>query len=442
MNYDEVMVYISNAMEFGINLGLGRTKKILDLLGNPQDKIKCVHIAGTNGKGSTAAMITKILTQSGYKVGMYTSPFIEKFEERIQVNGENINKDDLSDVITEVSYVVDKLVKLGQGHPTEFEIVTCAMFLYFYKQNVDIAVIEVGLGGALDSTNVLKPCNSLDNVGGVILSIITSISYDHMHILGNTICEIAAQKAGIIKNKIPVVLYPQIKQVEDVIKMQCAKSNSRLIIVKQEDVKFLSSNNNFKQSIIVKTQQNTYDIELSLLGEHQILNCAVAVSACEELRKYGFNVVNSDIIKALKHVKWIGRLEVLSEKPLTILDGAHNIDGIKSLVRSVKKYLAYNKMILIIGILADKQIDEMITQIAPMASKIFVVTPNSNRAEEASELKNAIKKYNINCEAFESYEMAYKSAISCCEADDLLLVCGSLYMIGDMRKIIISKLND
>ena len=442
MDYNEVMLYISNATEFGISLGLERTQKILELLGNPQDKIKCVHIAGTNGKGSTAAMITKALSESGYKVGMYTSPFLETFEERIQINGENIKRDDLSAVITEVSLAVKKLLKLGQGHPTEFEIVTCAMFLYFYQQKVDIAIIEVGLGGSLDSTNVLKPFNSLQNIGGVILSIITSISYDHMHILGDTICEIAAQKAGIIKSDTPVVVYPQIEQVEKVIKMKCSKVKSRLIMVKQNEAKFICVNTDLKQEIFLKTDENSYNIELSLLGTHQILNCAVAVSACEELRKCGFVIENSDIIEALKNVKWIGRLEVLSRKPLTVLDGAHNIDGIKNLVKSVKKYLVYNNIVLIIGILADKQIDQMITLIAPLAKKIIVVTPNSNRAQSAEELKKAIKNYNINCEAFESYEIAYNVAKSYCKADDLLLVCGSLYMIGDMRKIITKNLND
>lgn len=442
MDYNEAMLYISNAMEFGINLGLDRTKKMLELLGNPQDKIKCVHIAGTNGKGSTAAMITKVLIQSGYKVGIYTSPFIETFEERIQINGENIKKSDLSAVITEVSFAVEKLLKLGQGSPTEFEIVTCAMFLYFYQQKIDIGIIEVGLGGSLDSTNVLKPYNSSQNEGGVILSIITSISYDHMHILGDTICEIASQKAGIIKNDIPVVLYPQIEQVEKVIKIKCSKVKSRLIMVKQNDSKFICVNSNLKQKIIVKTDDNSYNLELSLLGTHQILNCAVAVSSCEELRKNGFRIENSDIIEALKNVKWIGRLEVLGKKPLIVLDGAHNIDGIKNLVKSVKKYLVYNNIILIIGILADKQIDEMITLIAPLAKKIIVVTPNSNRAQNADVLKRAIENYNINCEAFESYEMAYNAARSYCKAEDLLLVCGSLYMIGDMRKIIKKDLND
>jgi len=442
MDYNEVMLYISNAMEFGINLGLDRTKKMLELLGNPQDKIKCVHIAGTNGKGSTAAMITKVLSKSGYKVGMYTSPFIETFEERIQINGENIKKNDLSAVITEVSFAVEKLLKLGQGSPTEFEIVTCAMFLYFYQQKIDIAVIEVGLGGSLDSTNVLKPYNSSLNEGGVILSIITSISYDHMHILGDTICEIATQKAGIIKNDIPVVLYPQIEEVEKVIKIKCSKVKSRLIMVQQNDSKFICVNSNLKQKIIVKTDENSYNLELSLLGTHQILNCAVAVSSLEELRKNGFRIENSDIIEALKNVKWIGRLEVLGKKPLIVLDGAHNIDGIKNLVKSVKKYLVYNNIILIIGILADKQIDEMITLIAPLAKKIIVVTPNSNRAQNADVLKRAIENYNINCEAFESYEIAYNAARSYCKADDLLLVCGSLYMIGDMRKIIKKNSND
>lgn len=439
MDYNEAMIYISNTMKYGNNSGLDRTNKILEILGNPQDKIKCVHIAGTNGKGSTAAMVTKILSTAGYKVGMYTSPYIEDFEERIQISGENIRKQDLCEVVTKVSYAVEKALEFYKGYPTEFELITCVMFLYFYKQNVDIAVIEVGLGGRLDSTNVLKSFSSLGNAGGVILSIITSISYDHMQILGNNIAEIALEKAGIIKSEVPVVLYPQIEQVENVIQNKCEKTRSPLIKVKQNAVKFIS-NNNFKQNITVKTNEYSYNLELSLLGEHQILNCGVAVYSCEQLRKCGFKINNSDIIEALKNVKWIGRLEILSERPLTVLDGAHNTDGINNLVNSVKKYLSYNNMILIIGILVDKNIDEMISQIAPMAKKIIAVTPNSYRAQNANELKKTIKNYNFNCIAIEDYEEAYKYARSYCNLDDLVLVCGSLYMIGDMRKIIRNKL--
>ena len=194
MNYKAAMEYIQNTAKFGSNLGLERTEKILELLGNPQDKIKCIHVAGTNGKGSTTAMITQILRSAGYKTGMYTSPFLEEFEERIQVDGINIDKDDLAGTVTEVSRAVEKVTSLGYDHPTEFEIVTCAMFKYFSDVNVDFAVIEVGLGGRLDSTNVITP----------ILSVITSISLDHTGVLGNTLKEIAGEKAGIIKKGIPV----------------------------------------------------------------------------------------------------------------------------------------------------------------------------------------------------------------------------------------------
>ncbi|WP_123053865.1 folylpolyglutamate synthase/dihydrofolate synthase family protein [Clostridium sp. JN-1] len=439
MNYHEAISYISSTKKFGVNLGLDRTYKMLKLLDNPQDKIKCIHIAGTNGKGSTAAMITEILLTAGYKVGMYTSPYIEEFEERVQIDGQNILKDDLSKVVTEVSHAAEKVLKMGYDNPTEFEIITCAMFLYFYKKKVDIAVIEVGLGGRLDSTNVLQSFKVLNNSAGVILSIITSVSCDHMKVLGNTIDKIAFEKAGIIKEGVPVILYPQDEKVQKVIQDECYKKNSRLIKVPNSCAKFIRNNDNFKQNVIVKTCSDVYNIELSLLGQHQVLNCAAVILACEELINYGLKIKKEHIIKALKNVKWIGRLEVLNKKPLTVIDGAHNVDGIKNLVGSVKRHFKYNHMILIIGILADKQVNKMLEMIAPMAQKVLAVTPNNIRAESASELKDAVKKYNLNCEAFDDYREAYDRAVSSCKLDDLLLICGSLYMIGGMRKIIIDK---
>lgn len=439
MNYQEVMSYISSAEKFGVNLGLDRTYKILELLDNPQNKIKCIHIAGTNGKGSTVAMITKILMTSGYKVGMYTSPYIEEFEERMQINGENISRDDLSEVITEVSHAAEKVLEMGYDNPTEFEIITCAMFLYFYKKKVDIAVIEVGLGGRLDSTNVLQSLKVLNNSVGVILSIITSISYDHMKILGDTIDKIAFEKAGIIKEGVPVILYPQEKKVQEVIQVECNKKGSKLIKVSYSCAKFISNSDDFKQNIIVKTNNDVYNIELSLLGEHQVLNCAVVIWACEELINYGLKIKKEHIIKALKNVRWIGRLEILNKEPLTVIDGAHNVGGIKNLVSSITRHFKYNHMVLIIGILADKQVNKMLEMVVPMAEKVIAVTPNNVRAENADELKNAIKKYNLNCEAFDDYKEAYDRAVSICKLNDLLLVCGSLYMISGMRKVIIAK---
>lgn len=441
MNYKETMEYITNTAKFGTNLGLDRTEKILEILGDPHKKIKTIHVAGTNGKGSTVAMITKVLIEAGYKVGMYTSPFLEEFEERIQINDTNISKEALSEIVTEVSKAVDKVIKLGYDHPTEFEIITCAMFYYFYKQKVDFAVVEVGLGGKLDSTNVMLPY-SKQNGGGVIASIIVSISKDHMNILGDTLEKIACEKAGIIKSGVPVIMYPQEKSVEDVIENVCKEKKSNLIKVPIDCAEYIEgekisiTNSKYVQNLKIKTFNNVYDIELSLLGKHQMLNCATTVFALEEIAKQGVNIKKEHILSALKKVKWIGRLEIMKNKPLVVIDGAHNIDGITKLKENVNRYFKYGKMILILGILADKEVEKMVSTIVPMAEKVIAVTPNSYRAENGEELEKVIKKYNVNCETKESYLDAYKLASSYLEEGDLLLISGSLYMIGDMRKII------
>ncbi|MBL4938196.1 bifunctional folylpolyglutamate synthase/dihydrofolate synthase [Clostridium sp. YIM B02515] len=429
MNYTEAMQYIQNTAKFGSNYGLERTEKILESLGNPHKKLKCIHIAGTNGKGSTTAMLSEILKEAGYKVGMYTSPFLEEFEERIQINGVNIPKDHLSDVVTAVSAAVDRVMQLGYEHPTEFEIITCAMFLYFYNQKVDYAVVEVGLGGRLDSTNVITP----------ILSIITSVSYDHMKILGDTLAEIAYEKAGIIKEGIPLVLYPQVEESYKVIEKICEERNSWLIEVKEHCARFvdvINDNQKFLQKIEINTDEKNYEVELSLLGKHQLLNCAVVLHAVEELKRLGASISETDIINGLRKVKWPGRLEVMRNNPLVILDGAHNIDGIKKLSESIDTCFNYNNIILILGILADKQVEAMINIIAPKAKKVIAVTPNSERAELAEELSKEVKKVNPNVEVIEDYKEAYNKALSYCNKEDMLLISGSLYMIGDMRKII------
>lgn len=444
MNYDEARFYITNTAKFGSKLGLDRTEKLLELLGNPHKKLKCIHIAGTNGKGSTAAMVTSILVEAGYTVGSYISPFIEEFEERIQINNKNIPKDDLSDIITEVSKAVEKVVELGYINPTEFEIITCAAFLYFYKKNIDFAVIEVGIGGRLDSTNVITP----------VLSIITSISLDHTLILGDTLEKIAYEKAGIIKMGIPLVMYPQKKQSYDVIDKRCRAKKCKLIKVPRLSAIYLGKenlknvvvtlmegqvpykHNAITQKIKIKTLNDDYIIDLALLGKHQLLNCSVAVHAIEALRGQGVVVSKDNITAGLINVVWPARLEVMNRRPLVVIDGAHNIDGIKNLTESIDMYFNYNKIILILGILADKQVEEMIKTIVPKVSRVITVTPHSIRAELSQELKIEVEKYTTKCESIEDYELAYKKALSYCEEDDLLLVSGSLYMVGDMRKII------
>lgn len=437
MDYKEVMYYVNNMARFGTNIGLKRTEKLLEILGEPHKKLKCIHIAGTNGKGSTTAMLSEILHEAGYRVGMYTSPYIEEFEERMQIDGKNISKEQLINVVSRVKEAVDKVVDMGYDNPTQFEIVTCAMYLYFYEQKVDYAVIEVGMGGRLDSTNVINP----------ILTIITSISLDHMQVLGDTVEKIAREKAGIIKKNVPLVLYPHEPSVQKVIEEVCIKNNSKIIKVHKESAKYIENkkvvNKNGVQAVMqrlqIKTKNDTYDLELCLLGKHQILNCAVVINAVEELINLGLNISKENIQNALKNVVWPARLEIIKNKPTVVLDGAHNIDGVINITESIDTYFQYDNLILILGILADKQVDSMIEVIAPKAKKVFTVTPNSDRAELSEDLKNAVLKYNKNCEAFLEYEKAYDTALNYCGENDLLLICGSLYMVGDMRKTIRMK---
>ncbi len=432
MTYKEAMDYISSVGRFGSNYGLERTFRLLELLGSPHEKIKFIHVAGTNGKGSTTAMITKILRGLGYKVGMYTSPYLEEFEERIQINGENINKDTLVNLLEEVKIAISKVIEEGYEHPTEFEIITALMFLHFYNEKVDYGVIEVGLGGRLDSTNVLTPK----------VSVITSISLDHMNILGDNLKDIAKEKAGIIKAGVPVILYPQEKEVEEVIVKVAKEKNSKVYFIKKETARLININyEDLYQNVEIESYKNKYTIKLPLLGEHQILNLNVALNTIEVLCEQEKAKLDKILVKkSLKDVKWIGRLEVLGMKPTIVIDGAHNIDGIKALRKNIEKYFKYNKIYLLLGILADKQVKEMIEEIAEIAEKIYALTPHSERAELSEDLKNEILKYNLNTIAFESYEEAFLLALKEAKEEDLILISGSLYMIGDMRKIITRKI--
>lgn len=428
MNYNEAMKYITEVGNFGSNYGLERTFRLLEILGDPQKDLKLIHIAGTNGKGSTTAMITKMLSGLGYKVGMYTSPFLEEFEERIQINGDNIKKETLAELVTKIKPSIDKVKEEGYGHPTEFEMITVLMLLYFKNENIDFAVIEVGLGGRLDSTNVITP----------ILSVITSISFDHTNLLGDTLRAIASEKCGIIKKGIPTVIYPQENEVLNVIESKCKLENSKLYKVKLGESEFVDIIHEDKPYQVVK--RGEYLFELPLLGEHQMFNLAVALKVMDilEINKY-ININYDAMKKSIKEVTWKGRLEVLDDKPLVVIDGAHNIQGICTLKSNIKKYFNYNKLYLILGILADKDVEHMVKEIVPLANKVYAVTPNSTRAELAEDLKVEIIKYNTNCEAFRDYEGALNEALIDANEDDLILASGSLYMIGDMRKLIRKK---
>lgn len=429
MRYEEAMKYIVDIGKLGSSYGLERTYRLLEILGNPQNKIKVVHIAGTNGKGSTTSMVTSLLMGKGFKVGMYTSPYLEEFEERMQINRVNIPKERLGELMDKLKLAVDIVVEEGLSHPTEFEIITCLMFLYFYEEKVDYAVVEVGLGGRLDSTNVVTP----------IVSVITSISKDHTNLLGNTLGEIAGEKAGIIKEGIPVVIYPQKKEAFETIEKKAMEMHSDLKCIDINNCKVVGIENNTEhyQKVLVNLNNLELNIKLPLLGEHQVNNLLLALEVFYKISEVeGFSISKEEIEEAIYKVKWIGRLEVLKNTPLTVIDGAHNIEGITALAKNVDKYFKYNNIILLLGILADKDVEDMVKTIVPKAKKIYALTPHSERAELSEDLRKIVIKYNENCEAIEDYSVAYNKALEDAEENDMILASGSLYMIGEMRKII------
>ena len=397
------------------------------MLGNPHKKLKLIHIAGTNGKGSTSSILGKVLIEHGYKVGFFNSPHLEEIEETIRINDENIPEEDLVYLLEEIKPYVNKVVEEGYKHPTEFEVLTCIMFLYLYRQKVDFGVIEVGLGGRLDSTNVIKP----------ILSIITSISLDHTNILGNTIQEITNEKAGIIKDAIPVITCNQKDEALYIIKNKALLTKSKLTIVDSNDFVFLEIVNDDipYQRVSVNFNNNKYTLDLALLGKHQIINLSLAIKALEELEKLNYIKVNiNKLYKGVKNVKWKGRLEVLKKDPFIVIDGAHNIAGIEFLKSNIEEYFKYKNLYLILGILADKNVEEMVKIIAPVATEVYTVTANSIRAASANELKEVVLEYNNNCIAFDDYDKAIKLSLSKANKDDLIVAAGSLYMIGEIRK--------
>ncbi|MDV3426531.1 MAG: bifunctional folylpolyglutamate synthase/dihydrofolate synthase [Bacillota bacterium] len=428
MNYDETMEYIHSFYKFGSKLGLTRIERLLKKMGSPEKSIKIIHVAGTNGKGSVVNILGKILEEEGYKVGVYTSPYLEYFEERIKINGESISKSDLSSLITRIKPLIDEVVSEGFDSPTEFEVITAAMFLYYKEKAVDYAVVEVGLGGRFDATNVITP----------ILAIITSVSLDHMNILGNTISEIAFEKAGIIKKNVPLCLYPESREAEAVILKKAAEMEAEVYKVSDE-YNFLGiekSDGKYYQSFSMKIDGQDEIFTLSLLGQHQIKNCMTAIEAALVLNKMGHSIRLSSVKKGAKNTVHNGRFEILKDNPKVIIDGAHNMDGVVNLVSSVKKYFRWRKLILIAGILKDKEFEEMVKQFSSISDRIICLSPKNDRALSQQDLKNQFLKEGKDAICFSDYKEAYEYGYGLLNKDDILLIAGSLYMIGEIRKII------
>lgn len=420
MNYETAMIKLRGEVCSGVKLGLQNIKNLMEKLGNPQDKLKIIHIAGTNGKGSCTSFVNSVLVSQGYKVGMFTSPSIYNFEERIRINNKNIPEDKLIELMNEVREIANTL----EVFPADFELVTALAFLYFYRENCDFAIMEVGLGGRLDATNVInKP----------LITLITSISFDHQQFLGNTIKEIALEKAGIIKDGVPLVLYSQDNDVMDSIIGVAKNKNSKIILNDLSKIKVLE-NNKSGQVIDYKEFKN---LKINLLGSHQVKNATISLELLLELRKMGFEISNKSIYNGFSTVTWPCRFELVSKSPDFILDGAHNIDGIEKFVSNMNFYYKNNEKIAIFGVLADKDYNEMLEKIVPCFDVFLTVRPDSERAMEAYELKEKIEALTEKkVYSFENYQEAIDKAFEISSKDDVISAFGSLYFVGEIRKLL------
>ncbi len=417
MTGKEAIEYIHSRLTFGSVLGLDRITALCEMLGNPQDKLRFIHVAGTNGKGSTSTMISEMLMCAGYKTGLFTSPYIIDFRERIQIDGEMIPYDILGDIISRVKEKADILDKKGMN-PTEFEIITAAAFLYYYENKCDAVVLEVGLGGLYDSTNIIKNTD---------VCVITSVSYDHTAVLGNTIEEIAFNKAGIIKNNSAVAVYPQIfDKANNVIVSAAEEKNCALYSVCKDNIDIIS-NDSYGTQFIYKGRQ----IKTQLLGEHQIYNAATVFEAGLAMIDKGFNITEKNIIDGIYNAKLPARVQIISRNPMIVIDGGHNEDGVEALCKILKSSFSEYKITAIMGMMKDKDVDSAVRMIAPLCERIVTVTVNNPRSISAEVLKEKVQKYCI-AKACPDAVTAFNTEKEKISDGEMLLVSGSLYLASEI----------
>ncbi|MED4453320.1 folylpolyglutamate synthase/dihydrofolate synthase family protein [Metabacillus fastidiosus] len=422
-NYKDAVEWIHSRLKFGIKPGLKRMEWMMERLGNPEKKIPIIHIAGTNGKGSTVSYLQNIFTEAGYKVGTFTSPYIEVFNERISVDGEPISDDEMVALVNEIKPLSEQLAETELNSPTEFEVITAMAFYYFGVVNPpDIIILETGLGGRFDSTNIVEP----------ILSIITNVGFDHMAILGDTIEEIAGEKAGIIKENAPVITGVGNEKALAVIQRIAEEKNVALFAL-DHDIKITESSLKENQELFSLSTpfRNYEDLLLTMRGEHQLKNASLAVTAINYLQEENkFPITEKQLRTGLEKTSWKGRFETMSKDPLIIIDGAHNIEGVESLVDVVNRHYGDRKIHILFSALADKDFKPMIERLTAIATSMAFTTFDFPRAASAVDLYEACpmedKRY------YESWEEALEKFVQC--DDDVYIVTGSLYFISGVRR--------
>lgn len=419
MTRDQAEAYIHSKFRKGSTPGLYRTQALLAKMGNPERKLKFIHIAGTNGKGSTASMVASILTKAGYRTGLFTSPFIYRFNERLQIDGEQIADDHVAELITWLRPMVEQM----EEQVTEFELVTCMGFEYFLRQNCDIVVLEVGMGGLKDATNV---------IGTPEVAVITNIGLDHTDALGDTVEAIAANKAGIFKENGHAVVYRGTKGVEKVYEEVC---RSRNISLKKADFDTLQrlSHDLFGQTFSCGSRKELF---LPLLGDHQLHNASVVLSVVDTLIEQGWHITEQHISDGLRDVTWPGRFDIVSRKPLFIIDGGHNPQCIDALVKNIRDYLADRKVIALVGVLADKDYAEMFRPVMELVAQFVCVTPDNPRKLDAKDLAAHLRSAGAEAEGFDRVADGVRAAMKLAGDDGAVLCFGSLYSIGDIRRAV------
>ncbi len=426
MEYKEALEYLGSLSKFGTRMGLKRMQELMQYLSLPQEKYKTIHVTGTNGKGSVSAMLNEIFVQSGIKVGIYTSPHLVSYRERIRINGQLISEHDFASCIDVVRTFAEKMVHNGSEHPTQFEVITAAAFLHFAINGVEYAVIEVGLGGSLDSTNVIHP----------IMAIITNIAFEHAEYCGGTIEGIANCKAGIIKEGIPVITGAKGLPL-DIIRQEAQKQNADVFVSGKEfHAEFVQYQQ--KKQVIRFTAEIlgiSEDFALRLLGDYQVDNCAIALMATYLLANDEPRLTLENVHTALEIVRWNCRFEILHrEEDTIIIDGAHNPAGMAALRQNLDKYFPDRKRVFLLGILKDKDISLMTKTLLRENDYVIATVPNSPRRSNPN-----IWLDNLAGEVVMERELALKRALHMLEKDVVLCITGSLYLVGEMREILITE---
>lgn len=422
MNCDEAIKYIHSLEKFGIQPGLEKISALCSALGNPQKKLKVIHVAGTNGKGSTSTMISNMLIEAGYKVGLYISPYVSDFRERIQLGGKMIEKDALSRSVERVKNAIENTLIPNGIQPTEFEALTAAAFDFYAEEGCDFVVLEVGLGGRFDATNII------DNT---LVSVIASISLDHTAILGDSVEKIAFEKCGIIKSNSITVSYPlQSKEAFKVIEDKCSSMNNKLVIPNPSIIKIESEEFDGTNAIY-----GDIHFKLPLAGKHMIYNACTAIEAVKALSAYDINITNDAVIKGIAASAMPARLELINKKPIIILDGGHNEGCAKAVEAYIDKFFKDKRIVMVSSMMADKDYEAYLSLVASKASVFIATKADVPRALSSDELMKAAEKYCKECYSASIPEKAVKKGIGLCN-DDVFIACGSFYLAGEIRDLL------